>query len=288
VRTLLIDNYDSFTYNLFQLLAEVSGAEPLVVRNDEASWEELAGEGFDCVVISPGPGRPERERDFGVCAEAIRRSELPLLGVCLGHQGLGWVHGGQVVRAPIAIHGRASTVEHDGSPLFAGIPPRFEAARYHSLCLRRPLPPDLLEIARSDDGVPMAIAHRFRPQWGVQFHPESIATEHGRRLLANFCDLARAASGARRLAPRRAAAAARGAFPNHGLRKAPRGGDLELRVRRLEGRRDPAAVFRGLYADSPTAFWLDSSRPGPGARFSFMGDASGPLAATVTYDVDMG
>lgn len=284
MRTLLIDNYDSFTYNLFQVLAEVDGAEPVVVRNDEASWEELAGERFESVVISPGPGRPERERDFGICAEAIRRSEVPLLGVCLGHQGLGWVHGGRVERAPTAMHGRVSAVEHAGAALFEGIPARFEVVRYHSLCLGRPLPDCLEEIAWSDDGVAMAIAHRSRPQWGVQFHPESIATEHGARLLANFRDLAGAAGGSRRTAR----SGRRGALSNHELNKAPRareGETYELGVRRLEGRYDSAAAFRALYAESPTAFWLDSSRPGVGARFSFMGDAAGPLAATVAYDV---
>jgi len=189
VRTLLIDNYDSFTYNLFQLLAEENGVEPIVVRNDEASWVELSGLEFDNVVLSPGPGRPERRRDFGVCAEAIRRCEAPLLGVCLGHQGLGWVHGGRVERAPEAMHGRVRPVEHSGTPLFAGIPRRFEAVRYHSLCLGLPLPGDLEAIAWAGDGVVMAVAHRARPQWGVQFHPESVATEHGRRLLANFRDL---------------------------------------------------------------------------------------------------
>jgi para-aminobenzoate synthetase len=187
--TLLIDNYDSFTYNLFQLLAEENGVEPIVVRNDEASWEELARRRFDNVVLSPGPGRPERQRDFGVCAEAIRRCEVPLLGVCLGHQGIGWVYGGRVVRAPEPLHGRIRPVAHAGASLFTGIPPRFDAARYHSLCLERPLPSDLEEIAWADDGVPMAVAHRSRPQWGVQFHPESVATEHGRRLLANFREL---------------------------------------------------------------------------------------------------
>jgi para-aminobenzoate synthetase len=189
MRTLLIDNYDSFTYNLFQLLAEVNGVEPLVVRNDEASWEELSRLDFANVVLSPGPGRPERRRDFGVCAEAIRRCEAPLLGVCLGHQGLGWVHGARVAPAPEPLHGRVRTVEHAGSPLFAGIPRRFEATRYHSLGLERPLPRDLEEIAWADDGTVMALAHLSRPQWGVQFHPESIATEHGARLLANFRDL---------------------------------------------------------------------------------------------------
>ena len=191
--TLLIDNYDSFTYNLFQLLAEVNGAEPPVVRNDEASWEELARLDFDNVVVSPGPGRPDVAGDFGVCAEAIRRCEAPLLGVCLGLQGIGWVEGGAVERTPEPMHGRLSAIEHDGSPLFAGIPSPFQAVRYHSLGLARPLPPSLREIA-SADGVPMAIEHRHRPQWGVQFHPESIATGFGRRLLENFRDLTKQCS----------------------------------------------------------------------------------------------
>jgi para-aminobenzoate synthetase len=189
MRSLLIDNYDSFTYNLFQLLAEENGVEPIVVHNDEASWTELSRLGFDNVVISPGPGRPERRRDFGVCAEAIRHCETPLLGVCLGHQGLGWVYGGRVARAPEPLHGRLRSVEHAGSPLFAGIPRRFDAVHYHSLCLKGALPSELEPIAWAEDGVVMAVAHRTRPQWGVQFHPESVATEHGRRLLANFRDL---------------------------------------------------------------------------------------------------
>ncbi|MGN6258148.1 MAG: anthranilate synthase component II, partial [Solirubrobacterales bacterium] len=188
MQTLLIDNHDSFTYNLFQLLAEVNGSEPLVVRNDEASWVELERREFDNVVISPGPGRPDVASDFGVCAEAIRRCRKPLLGVCLGHQGIGWVEGGEVAQAPEPMHGRVVEIEHDGSPLFAGIPTPFRATRYHSLALTQPLPPALREIARCD-GVPMALEHRTRPQWGVQFHPESIATEHGKRLLENFRDL---------------------------------------------------------------------------------------------------
>src|SRR4029079_13020569 len=133
--TLLIDHYDSFTYNLFQLLASVNGREPLVVRNDEASWAELEQLDFDNVVISPGPGRPERAGDFGVCTEAIRRCERPLLGVCLGMQGLGWMEGGNVERAPVPLHGRVVEIEHDGSRLFAGIPSPFQATRYHSLAL---------------------------------------------------------------------------------------------------------------------------------------------------------
>src|SRR4051812_24817567 len=189
MQTLLIDNYDSFTYTLFQLLAEVNGAEPIVVRNDEASWNELERLDFDNVVISPGPGRPEAANDFGICAEAIRRCEKPLLGVCLGHQGIGWVEAGEVAPALAPMHGRVVEIEHDGSPLFEGIPSPFKATRYHSLALALPLPPSLREIATAA-GVPMAIEHRTRPRWGVQFHPESIATEHGKRLLENFRNLA--------------------------------------------------------------------------------------------------
>lgn len=189
MKTLLIDNHDSFTYNLFHLLTEVNGAEPLVVRNDEAGWEELAALRFDNVVLSPGPGRPERPADFGVCAAAIRRAEVPLLGVCLGHQGLGWAEGAAVVHAPAPVHGDIVGVRHRGASLFAGIPAEFQAVRYHSLCLAEPLPERLAPIAWGDDGVLMAIAHRHLPQWGVQFHPESVASEHGRRLLANFRDL---------------------------------------------------------------------------------------------------
>ena len=189
MRSLLIDNYDSFTYNLFQLLAEENGTEPLVVRNDEAGWPELSRLEFDNVVISPGPGRPDRRQDFGVCADVIRHCEAPLLGVCLGFQGLGWAYGGEVGRAPEALHGRVRAVEHRGAALFDGIPRRFDAVRYHSLCLRDPLPDELDAIAWADDGVVMALEHRHRLQWGVLFHPESVATEHGRRLLANFRDL---------------------------------------------------------------------------------------------------
>jgi anthranilate synthase/aminodeoxychorismate synthase-like glutamine amidotransferase len=189
MKTLLIDNYDSFTYNLFQLLGEVNGEEPEVVRNDEEKWPELARREFDNVVVSPGPGRPDVSADFGVCAEAIQRTERPLLGVCLGHQGLCWAFGGRVVHAPEAVHGRLSAVVHDKSPLFAGIPREFQAVRYHSLCVDRALPEELVPLAWTSDGVLMAVAHRKRPLWGVQFHPESISTEHGRRLLANFRDL---------------------------------------------------------------------------------------------------
>ena len=279
MKTLLIDNHDSFTYNLFHLLAEVNGAEPVVVRNDEAEWGELAALGADNVVLSPGPGRPERGEDFGVCAEAIRQAEVPLLGVCLGHQGLGWIGGAAVVHAPAPVHGSVVGVHHRGASLFAGIPAEFHAVRYHSLCLAEPLPAALEPIAWAEDGVLMAIAHRRLPHWGVQFHPESVASEHGRRLLANFRDLteARAVRGVSSL------------FSGvEQTRHAPEtAAPLELKVRRLDGDRDPELAFERLYGECAEAFWLDSSRVGEGARFSFIG-APGPLGSRVTYDVALG
>src|SRR3954452_4744100 len=200
LKTLLIDNYDSFTYNLFQLLAEANGEEPTVVRNDGASWSQLAGGDFDNVVISPGPGTPSHSKDFGICGDAIRESDVPLLGVCLGHQGIGHFTGGQVVHAPEVMHGRLSAVYHDDSPLFADIPQGFQVVRYHSLCVPEPLPEELEGTAWTSDGVLMGLAHRSRPVWGVQFHPESIETEWGRQLPANFRDLTLAHAG-RRTAP---------------------------------------------------------------------------------------
>ncbi len=282
MKTLLIDNYDSFTYNLFQLLAEANGEEPIVVRNDEMSWAELAASrDFDNIVISPGPGNPDREDDFGVCAEAIRDSEVPLLGVCLGHQGLCSAYGAKVVHAPEAMHGRISAITHEDSGIFAGLPREFQVVRYHSLCVEQPLPPELQGVAWTSDGILMGVAHRERPQWGLQFHPESICTEHGRAMLARFRDLTIEHSG------RRNGGAVR---LDGGVTKPPASGGagLELRMRRLDSAHDTERAFAHLYEASPEAFWLDSSMLDGRARFSFMGDASGPLGATISYDVDSG
>ena len=286
MKTLLIDNYDSFTWNLFQLLAEANGDEPIVVRNDEAPWEELSKLEFDNVVISPGPGRPDREADFGVCGTAIEQADVPLLGVCLGHQGLGWKSGAQVVHAPEPMHGRVSAVLHEESPLFAGIPREFLVVRYHSLCVQQPLPDELEPIAWTSDGILMAVAHKTRPRWGVQFHPESISTEYGRKLLANFRDLTsahQAANGSARVgdgspatsaAPRRAGGIARTR--------------LTLSVKRLDTLVDAERAFVHLYGEAENAFWLDSSKIDERARFSFMGAPGGPLSAVIAYDVEAG
>jgi anthranilate synthase/aminodeoxychorismate synthase-like glutamine amidotransferase len=186
---LVIDNYDSFTYNLVQYLGEL-GARVVVRRNNETSLDEIRTLMPDHIVISPGPGRPE---DAGISLQVIRTfgSERPILGVCLGHQAIGLACGGAVVRAPIPIHGKTSTVDHDGTGVFAGIGRGFEAGRYHSLVVdEQGLPDDLVVSARSrNDRLIMGLRHRRWPMHGVQFHPESVLTQEGRQLLRNFLAL---------------------------------------------------------------------------------------------------
>src|ERR1035437_2800790 len=185
---LVIDNYDSFTYNLVQYLGEL-GAEVRVGRNDAVSLETLAADPPQRIVISPGPGRPEQA---GVTMSVIRHfgQTTPILGVCLGHQAIGAVFGGKVVRAVAPLHGKTSTIEHDGRGVFAALTQPFTAARYHSLVVdEEGLPPDLEVCARTrEDGVIMGLRHRSWPVHGVQFHPESILTGEGRRILRNFLD----------------------------------------------------------------------------------------------------
>jgi para-aminobenzoate synthetase len=278
VRTLLVDNYDSYTYNLFQLLAQVNGAEPVVLRNDDPGLRGIDLASFDSIVISPGPGHPARGRDFGACAAIIADAPVPVLGVCLGHQGIALSAGGDVRPAPRARHGHVSRVRHDGRGLFRGIPQDFAAVRYHSLLVSEPLPDALEAIAWSEDGALMALRHRRRPLWGVQFHPESVATEHGTALLANFRDLGRGRSPAR-------PAVARRTPPTPG--PAPR--DYDLHVRTLDYEADAEQAFLASFAAAPSSFWLDSALVEPGrSRFSFLGDGSGPLAETVGYHVGDG
>jgi anthranilate synthase component II len=190
-RVLVIDNYDSFVYNLVQYLGEL-GAEPLVHRHDELTRDEIVALDPDAVLISPGPGRPE---DAGLSNEVIRHfaGRRPVLGVCLGHQCIGQVFGGEVVRAPEIMHGKTSLIRHDGTGVFAGLPRPFEATRYHSLVVERSsVPPELEITAWTDDGIVMGLRHRDHAVEGVQFHPESILTGCGHDLLRNF--LAQAAT----------------------------------------------------------------------------------------------
>ncbi len=186
---LVIDNYDSFTYNLVHYLNEL-GAQTSVVRNDALTVEQALGQKPEAVLLSPGPCDPDQA---GICLPLLKDApdDLAILGVCLGHQAIGQAFGGDVVRAKALMHGKTSQIHHDGKGLFAGMPNPFTATRYHSLAVERAtLPADLVVTAWTEDGEIMGLQHKTRPIYGVQFHPESIATEGGHQLLANFLDMA--------------------------------------------------------------------------------------------------
>ncbi len=285
MRTLLVDNHDSYTYNVFHLLAGVSGEEPIVVDNDAVSWRALECWDFDAIVLSPGPGTPRRWHDFCVCDDILRRSEIPVLGICLGHQGLGNLLEGQVSSAPEAMHGRLSRIFHEGAGLFEGIPQGFPVVRYHSLAITG-MGEDGNVCAWADDGVVMGIEHRRRPMWGVQFHPESIATDHGARLVENFYALARQrkeppvrATKRPQRAPRRAAGSARPATAS----------DTRLLLRTVTGETSTEGIFERLFADAEHAFWLDSAdAPTRLAQSSYLGTSAGAGRCVLEHDVDGG
>ncbi len=186
---LMIDNYDSFTYNLVQYFGELK-AEMKVIRNDDLTLSQIIALKPKRIVISPGPGRPE---DAGVSVEIIKRlsGKIPILGVCLGHQAIGYAFGGKIINAKKLMHGKTSKIEHSGTDIFKGLPHPFDATRYHSLVIDRKTIPDFLKITAwtTDDKEIMGVAHKTLPLWGVQFHPESILTVHGKDILSNFLRL---------------------------------------------------------------------------------------------------
>jgi para-aminobenzoate synthetase len=315
MRTLLVDNHDSYTYNVFHLLAAASGVEPVVVNNDAVSWRVLSRAKFDAFVLSPGPGRPERWHDFGVCQDVLRYSEVPVLGICLGHQGIGNLLDADVAGAPQPMHGRLSHVRHRGTGIFAGVPQDFSVVRYHSLAVTGPVGPEGHVVAWSDDGVVMGIEHDTRPMWGVQFHPESIATEFGDRIARNFFELAersassdtfipgsrsRPASARRSQGPgdRRAESSSlAGAFgPSPGVaRGSVAGAEAEVGERTawtvlsrtLEGAAPTEHLYERLFADAENSFWLDSAdAPTWLAQCSYMGTSAGPGERHLSHDVD--
>jgi anthranilate synthase component 2 len=196
-KVVLVDNYDSFTWNLVHALGAL-GAEVEVHRNDAISVDEIEKKTPDAIVISPGPGTPQ---ESGISIEVVQRlgSKMPIFGVCLGNQTIGEVYGGKVVRGPEPIHGKLSSIQHEGKTVFRGINGAFDATRYHSLVVDRQSVPDELSVtAETDDGLVMGLSHKSHPVHGVQFHPESIASEHGQSILKNFLDLAAQWNAARR------------------------------------------------------------------------------------------
>jgi para-aminobenzoate synthetase len=284
VKTLLVDNHDSYSFNVFHLLAAASGEEPMVVNNDAVSWRVLRRMDFDAIVLSPGPGHPSRWHDFGVCRDILRYSEIPVFGICLGHQGIGNLLQGSVSRAPMAMHGRLSRVMHEGKGLFKGVPQGFSVVRYHSLAITTPPGPEGSIVAWSEDGVVMGVEHTKRPIWGVQFHPESISTEFGLEIARNFFDLAAAhprPAGRATIVPRSGRPAPAAA--------APAQGELRLRMREIEGQAPTEHVYERLFAGAETSFWLDSAdAPTWLAQCSYMGTTAGADRCVAYYDVDSG
>ncbi len=276
MRVLIVDNKDSFTFNLVQLVERLTGAPPIVLDNSDRRWQGMLRDGrIGAVIISPGPGTPLRQTDFGTCPQLIVEADVPVLGICLGHQGIGCLYGASLVAAPVPMHGRVSRVTHQGGSLFDGIPESFDAVRYHSLCLDgESIPACLRVLATTVDGLPMAIGHVKRRQFGVQFHPESIAAEFGERIVLNFLRLSGLAD---------ASPAAPVRWERHASARDGRCRPI-AEMRRLETWVDPLDAFERLYASKRYAFWLDSAMRSSGlARFSVMGDASGPGSSVLLY-----
>jgi len=283
MKLLLVDNYDSFTFNLYQLAADVFGAPPVVVRND-APWELIANEKFDAAIISPGPGTPERDSDFGISRRVLTEMDIPVLGVCLGHQGICHLEGAHIVHAPQPMHGRLSKIFHDGAGLFQGIPNPFTVVRYHSLVAPEPLPSTLKKTAWTEDGLVMGVTHQSRPIWGVQFHPESICTTYGALLMENFRRMAEEINLKRKAAK---ASSVTAATQSSKTVEAPETTPVTRQrtfVKRMPLKESTAQIFERAFNDDPYAFWLDSSLTRePDARFSFMGSYAADDVECIRY-----
>lgn len=268
MKILIIDNYDSFTYNLYQYFGEVLGEVPTVITND--STLEISEDDYDAVVVSPGPGNPASQEDFGISKSFIENTQKPLLGICLGHQGVVLSEGGKVEHAPEPIHGRSYDVLHSGHAQFNDIPETFSVIRYHSLVAQYPIPENLEVTAKTKDGLVMAVAHRDKPIWGVQFHPESINTEYGKQILRNFIQFAEEHKRQQDLD-----AQATSQSQNKEKEK------WQCSYEKLNGDFDPAKVYGALFDTTANGYWLDSGKDASG--YHFMGDAQGPHAYQVTY-----
>lgn len=282
MKILLIDNFDSFTQNIAQYLYEVTGVCVDVVTNT-VPYLELEIESYDAVVLSPGPGHPGSCLDFGVCGDVILQSSVPLLGICLGHQGIAQFLGGTVAHAPKPVHGYRSRITHTGTGLFRDLPEQFEVVRYHSLACTH-LPDDLRSTAWTDDGVIMAIEHINRPIWGVQFHPESIDSEYGHALLSNFVQMALEYNRTHHLhlgSGIKCQTAKDAFFAVGGM------SNMQLAYRECSGQITPLALFSQCYANDRYAFWLDSEKSErPNARYSIMGSGQTQGAIRLEYSVN--
>ena len=283
---LILDHYDSFTFNLQQQVARLSGVTPIVIRHDHITLDAIKTLAPAAIILSPGPGRADKASDFAIGKHVILDLNLPVLGVCLGHQGLCCAYGGRLVAARQLIHGRLSPITHNSNdPLFHGIPRRFSAVRYHSLAIATAdLPSELEPLAWDPEGELMAVRHRKRPLWGVQFHPESIASEYGDHLIGNFLKTSQNDAPSN-LSTQRQTHNKTQTFQKKPSRPAPNPFLIhyhKLTLESLSNVEATEAIFLHLYSASANAFWLDSASDN--GRFSFMGDSSGPHSYLLTYN----
>ncbi len=290
VKTLLIDNYDSFTCNLYHLIAEVNGIPPVLVHHDQAGWTAEHFHQFDNIVLSPGPGRPDRAADFGLCADVVRQSDIPVFGICLGHQGICSIHGADIVQAKEICHGRLFQITHQGESMFAEMPSPMTVVRYHSLAVDH-LPEGLIVTATTADGTVMGVQHKTLPQWGVQFHPESICSAYGKQLFINFRKMTEAWwQSHQKPEPSQELLPPSITMP---VTDSQTGGTAyNLIVQQLDMMLDAShaeQIFNCCFRDKGAAIWLDSNRAGYGSgRFSFLCAPSGPLGRMATADVEAG
>lgn len=304
-RLLIIDNYDSYTFNLYQYFIRANkGQEPVVIRNDQFTWKEMQSilPYFDGIIISPGPGNPSCEKDFGICAKVLAEcKDVPIFGVCLGHQGLASVLGGEIVKAADPMHGRTSPIYHDGQDIFFSVPSPFEAVRYHSLLVSpNNLPKELAVNAwcnedkgeTGNDPILMGFRHLKRPVWSVQFHPESICTEYGQIIVNNFCNLVEkhwsSVPSLRAELPLPEALRSISVVPSPLVQQDTlMESSFHSMILCLDNIVDSEAVFSRLYETSEDTFWLDSARIEKGlSRYSYMGNIAGPNGFRIHYSLD--
>lgn len=276
MKILIVDNFDSFTNNISQYLYEASGEHPTVLPNT-VTFECLELDKYDAVVLSPGPGHPAREADFGICRQVLARSKLPILGVCLGHQGINCFYGGTVDHAPKPVHGYRARITHSGTDLFEGVPQYFEAVRYHSLVCTD-IPSCLEVTASSACGLVMGIAHRDLPIWGVQFHPESIESEYGIKIFRNFVQMAKTYAID--------CEDSEGSTVQAAIQKVGGPAHLFVTFERLAQRVSCADLFTANFPDNKPVFWLDCELSSNSqSHYSLMGNCGADCALIFSYDV---
>lgn len=279
IKTLIIDNYDSFTNNLFQYIAHINQVKPIIIKNDEYSIDEILQFEFDNIILSPGPGRADLIADFGVCGDLIKIVDVPILGVCLGHQGIGCVFGAEIIHAPYPVHGQAYLVNHNNNELFKDIPTEFEVIRYHSLIVNNETLPETLEvIAKTKNDLIMGIKHKDKPIWGVQFHPESINTKYGYKLLENFMQTTK---------PKKEYNFNYNKHEDTTHKHKNISTTFSLQYKKLNELYADDKVCEYLYASVKDLVWLDSNNEQSStSRFSIVACLDGPHSYKVAYDVN--